>query len=161
MTYSQLLQAQQGTVPMGRRFSDTFYYLPSVYKLWTWTSKPTLTLCQQMKGKFPPVLHCCCLVPQSCLTLSRPYGLQPTKLLCPWGFPRQEYWIGLPFPSPLEREKKGSPLETQISCWLISKQSWIFFQTGNLLLCVILLPYAERPSEKDHMGLDSKHTLLH
>ena len=30
----------------------------------------------------------------------RPYGLQPTRLLHPWKFPRQEYWSGLPFPSP-------------------------------------------------------------
>ena len=22
------------------------------------------------------------------------------RLLCPWDFPRQEYWSGLPFPSP-------------------------------------------------------------
>ena len=26
-----------------------------------------------------------------------PHGLQPTRLLCPWGFSRQEYWSGLPF----------------------------------------------------------------
>ena len=25
-------------------------------------------------------------------------GLQPTRLLCPWGFSRQEYWSGLSFP---------------------------------------------------------------
>ena len=28
----------------------------------------------------------------------RPHGLQPARLLCPWGFPRQEYWSGLPCP---------------------------------------------------------------
>ena len=27
-------------------------------------------------------------------------GLQPTRLLCPLGFSRQEYWSGLPFPLP-------------------------------------------------------------
>ena len=27
------------------------------------------------------------------------HGLQPTRLLCPVGFPRQEYQSGLPFPS--------------------------------------------------------------
>ena len=26
-------------------------------------------------------------------------GLQPTSLLCPWGFSRQEYWSGLPCPT--------------------------------------------------------------
>ena len=28
------------------------------------------------------------------------HGLQPARLLCPWDFSRQEYWSGLPFPSP-------------------------------------------------------------
>ena len=27
-----------------------------------------------------------------------PQGLEPTRLLCPWGFSRQEYWNGLPCP---------------------------------------------------------------
>ena len=26
----------------------------------------------------------------------QPHGLQPARLLCPWGFSRQEYWSGLP-----------------------------------------------------------------
>ena len=30
----------------------------------------------------------------------QPRGLQPTRLPCPWDFPKQEYWSGLPFPSP-------------------------------------------------------------
>ena len=30
----------------------------------------------------------------------RPHGLQPARLLCPWGFSRQEYWSGLPCPPP-------------------------------------------------------------
>ena len=28
------------------------------------------------------------------------HGLLPARLLCPWAFSRQEYWSGLPFPSP-------------------------------------------------------------
>ena len=28
------------------------------------------------------------------------HGLQPTRLLCPWGFSRQEYWSGSPCPPP-------------------------------------------------------------
>ena len=37
----------------------------------------------------------------SCSVVSnslQPRGLQPTRLLCPWGFSRQEYWSGLPYP---------------------------------------------------------------
>ena len=30
----------------------------------------------------------------------RPHGLEPARLLCPWGFSRQEYWSGLPCPPP-------------------------------------------------------------
>ena len=40
-----------------------------------------------------------CLVAQSCPTL-RPRGLQPARLLRPWGFSRQEYWSRLPCPPP-------------------------------------------------------------
>ena len=35
---------------------------------------------------------------QSCLTLCNPMDYSP--VLCPWGFTRQEYWNGLPFPPP-------------------------------------------------------------
>ena len=38
-----------------------------------------------------------------CLVASnsfRPHGLQLAKLLCPWGFSRQEYWNELSFPPP-------------------------------------------------------------
>ena len=28
------------------------------------------------------------------------HGLQPARLLCPWGFSKQEYWSGLPCPPP-------------------------------------------------------------
>ena len=38
-------------------------------------------------------------VAQSC-SAQRPLGLQPTRLLHPWDFSRQENWSGLPFPSP-------------------------------------------------------------
>ena len=39
------------------------------------------------------------LVAQLCLTLREPHGLQPARFLS-MGFSRQEYWSGLPFPSP-------------------------------------------------------------
>ena len=40
---------------------------------------------------------------QSCLTLSDPYRLAP---LC-MGFSRQQYWSGLPFPSPGDLPEPG------------------------------------------------------
>ena len=30
----------------------------------------------------------------------QPCRLKPARLLCPWGFSRQEYWSGLPCPPP-------------------------------------------------------------
>ena len=38
-------------------------------------------------------------LPQLCPTLQL-YKLQPARLLCAWGFSREEYWNGLPFPPP-------------------------------------------------------------
>ena len=40
---------------------------------------------------------CCCLAVSDAL---RPQELQPSRLLCPWGFSRQEYWSGWPCPPP-------------------------------------------------------------
>ena len=36
-----------------------------------------------------------------------PYGPQPARLLCPWGFSRQEYWSGLPCPPPGDLPNPG------------------------------------------------------
>ena len=47
-----------------------------------------------------------CLVAQSGLIL-RPHGLQPAKFLCPWGFSRQEYWSGFPYPPPRDLPNPG------------------------------------------------------
>ena len=38
-------------------------------------------------------------VAQSCPPLRDPMDLQPTRLLRPWDFSRQEYWSGVPLPS--------------------------------------------------------------
>ena len=44
---------------------------------------------------------CECCVSHSAVSDSLwPHGLQLARLLCPWGFSRQEYWRGLPCPPP-------------------------------------------------------------
>ena len=40
---------------------------------------------------------CCHLVTKLCPTLSRPHGLQPTRLLCPWDFPGKNTGLGCHF----------------------------------------------------------------
>ena len=47
--------------------------------------------------KYPIQMFCCAVL--SCSVMSDSFqlhGLSPTRLLCPWGFSRQEYWSGLP-----------------------------------------------------------------
>ena len=41
-----------------------------------------------------------CLFAQWCLTLCNPMDYSLARLLCPWGFSRQEYWSGLSCPPP-------------------------------------------------------------
>ena len=48
-----------------------------------------------------------CLVTQSCPTLCDPMDFQPARLLCPWGFSRQEYWSGLTCPPPGDLPNPG------------------------------------------------------
>ena len=53
-------------------------------------------------------IHCCAGLSCSAVYNSLwPHGLQPTRLLCPWGFSRQEYWSGLPCPPPGEFPNLG------------------------------------------------------
>ena len=40
------------------------------------------------------------LITKLCLTLVGPWTVAPARLLCPWGFLRQEFGRGLLFPSP-------------------------------------------------------------
>ena len=53
-----------------------------------------------------------CLVVTNSL---RPWGLWPTRLLCPWGFSRQEYWSGLPFPPPGDLPNSGIEPTSSVS----------------------------------------------
>ena len=46
-------------------------------------------------------LRCCTALSRSVMSNSlQPHGQWPTRLLCPRGFSRQEYWSGLACPSP-------------------------------------------------------------
>ena len=61
-----------------------------------------------------------CVCPLSCSVVShslRPHGLQPARLLCPWGVSRQEYCSGLPCPSPgdLPRQTRSSQPQAHYS----------------------------------------------
>ena len=52
-------------------------------------------------------LELCCAESLRRVDSLRPHGLQPTRLLCPWGFSSQEYQSGLPCPPPGDLPKPG------------------------------------------------------
>ena len=49
-----------------------------------------------------------CLVAQSGPTLCNPMDYNPSRLLCPWGFSRQEYQSGLPCSPPGDLPNSGT-----------------------------------------------------
>ena len=51
---------------------------------------------------------CCAMLSLSAVfDFLRPHGMQPARLLGPWRFSRQEYWSGLPCPSPGDLPNPG------------------------------------------------------
>ena len=94
-----------------------------------------------------------CLVAQLCLTLCDPHGLQPTRLLCPWEFSRQEYWSVLPQPPPrdlfnsgierrfpalqaysLPSEPQGKPKNTGVGCHSLLQGIFLTQESNRSLL---------------------------
>ena len=66
----------------------------------------------------------------SCLVMSdslQLHGLQPTKLLCPWRFSRQEYWSRLPCPPPADLSNPGIQPASLLSLLLENE----FFTTST------------------------------
>ena len=61
---------------------------------------------------------CACSVALLCPTM-RAHGLQPARLPLSMGFPRQEYWSGLPLPPPGDLPRLRD--RTLISCVLVDR----------------------------------------
>ena len=67
---------------------------------------------RHIAGFFFFLIHCdnlyCTVLSRSVVSDSwRPHALQPARLLCPQRFSRQEYWSGLPCPSPRDLPNPG------------------------------------------------------
>ena len=58
-----------------------------------------------MTQKLYTKVCCCSLVTNQCQTFLQPYGAQQAPVSM--GFPRKEYWSGLPFPSPGDLPNPG------------------------------------------------------
>ena len=105
---------------------------------------------------------CCAVLSRSVMSDSlQPHALEPARLLCPWGFCRQEYWTGLPCPPPghlpyprikprslalqansLLSEPPGKPFmfvlswfSIQFSCSVTSNSLWLHESQHTRLPC--------------------------
>ena len=100
----------EGSQTAGRKHSLTHQQKTGlkIYRAWPYPSEPYQDTPSQSlpSGSFHRLLI---LIHQRAVGMpSRsfmsdylpPHGLWPTKLLCPWGISRQEYWSGLQYPSP-------------------------------------------------------------
>ena len=79
---------------------------PPAVQSWSlnhWTAREVLFYCDHFSGYLRANKQnifscvCCCLVAKSCLTLCHPMDCSPPGSM---EFSKQEYWSGLPFPSP-------------------------------------------------------------
>ena len=70
-----------------------------------------------------------------CAHLYLTHGLGRARLLCPWGFSRQECWSGLPFPSPGDLPNPG--IEPRSS--ILQENSWLLESSGSKILAVMSL----------------------
>ena len=143
----------------------------------TWCFELGLFCC--CRGIIPPVSHLVsssvswtgsCFSRQHARTFSRSvvsdslqsHGTQPARLLCPWGFSRQEHWSGLPCPPPgdlpnpgikprspalqvdsLPTEPPGKPLPKIIPCqFSLCYCASILYKVPYLCMCQVHSVYS-------------------
>ena len=71
-------------------------HLVHIHRIWRYSFKSYIYV---FNSNYIFILLCCCLVTKSYLTLLWPHGLTCQASLS-MGFPKQEYWSELSFPSP-------------------------------------------------------------
>ena len=78
------------------------------FKYWQWFGLYVYicSFCHHLCPRSHCAVFSCSVMFQNSL---QPHELQPTRLLCPWEFSRQEYWSGLPFPPPGDISNPGFP----------------------------------------------------
>ena len=91
-----------------------------------------------------------CLVAQWCpLLCVISWTVAPARLLCPWGFSRQEYWSGLPCPSPGGLPNPGIELRSpSLQADSLPSEPPEKPSCGQVLLLIYLLPLGTCTSMK-------------
>ena len=98
---------------------------------------------------------CACCAVLSCSVISDslwPHGLQPTRLLCPWGFSRQKYWSGLPWLPPGDLPNPGNEPRSQT----LQADSWLSEPPGkskNIGVGSLSLLQGIFPTQESKQGL--------
>ena len=90
------------------------------------------------------VFHsCCALLTPSCNEWERQIVLSCSTLVAPlsMGFSSQEYWSGLPFPSPGESPNLESFFYLMSSQHLVHECADFLPQCYRVLICTLLMPY--------------------
>ena len=91
--------------------------------------------CEHFSSPIPIVCVLSCSVEFDSLQL---HGLYPATVLCPWDFPRQEYWSGLPFPSPGNLPDSGTE-----PCLLLGKQILYHWAITQGLTHTLVAPWLQ------------------
>ena len=70
-----------------------------------------------------------------CAKSLQPYPslCHPTRILCPWGFSKQEYWSGLPWPPPEDLPDPGIKPTSLTSLALAGRFFTTSTTTGNVI----------------------------
>ena len=89
---------------------------------------------------------CCCLVTKSYLTFLRPPRTVVHQASLTMGFPRQEYWSGLPFPSPGDIRDPGiKPAAPTASPALQEDSLLLSHQVSSIYSLVYKILWTEEP----------------
>ena len=82
-------------------------------------------------------------------------GLQPARVLCPWGFSRREYWSGLPFPPPGDLPDPGIELASPA----LQADSLLSEPPGKSMSYsqVKMLSYLKRETKYTHTLTSTRH----